>query len=224
MKAELALSRIEISMSTAEQILDEFCTICEQVWMDHELYVSLCEADQDTMDLCNSIAPMFFADLTRILIEHQFLQFSKVTDPARTGKKFNLTTNYILKELTWPHEIRRELQTMNERLMAFRTHIEIARSKRIAHVDVSTQLERIEPLGEFPAGADKLFLQDLQNFINIAYGYLHEGAPRPIDVAMSTDTYRLIKALEKSVVFDQCPNCSENERIAGILKSRDKSV
>jgi hypothetical protein len=86
MKAELALSRIEISRSTAEQILDEFCTICEQVWMDHELYVSLCEADQDTMDLCNSIAPMFFADLTRILIEHQFLQFSKVTDPARTGK------------------------------------------------------------------------------------------------------------------------------------------
>jgi hypothetical protein len=36
-------------------------------------------------------------------------------------------------------------------------------------------------------------------------------------VAMSTDTHQLLRALGKSVIFDQCTRCRETERIAAVL-------
>lgn len=206
-------------MTTSDPIktLDEFCTVCERAWMDHDLYLSVCETDQRTLDLFHSIAPMYFQDINRILIEHQLLQFSKITDPAKTRSDTNLTTNYILEEFDWPTEIREKLNAVNERLMAFRKYITPARSKRVAHIDLAAQVERPEALGEFPQGADKQFLQDLQSFIDIAYRHLHNGAPRPIDVAMATDTHRLVKALKKSAIYDRCPKCTKYERASASL-------
>jgi hypothetical protein len=201
-------------------VLDEFCTICESVWMDHDLYLSICEADQRTLDLFCSIAPKYFHDINRILIEHQLLQFTKITDPAKTRNDANLTTNYVLEELDWPDDVRRKLRVVNERLLAFRKHIGRARSKRVAHVDLAAQVEQTQILGEFPEDADKEFLRDLQEFINIAYGHLHNGEPRPIDVAMATDTDRLVKALEKSVIYDRCSKCDENQRTWAALNFR----
>jgi hypothetical protein len=68
-----------------------------------------------------------------------------------------------------------------------------------------------------PKGADTQFLQDLQTFINIAYGHFHDGDHWPIAVAMSTDTHQLIRALEKSVVFDRCTKCNAGVRAVAIL-------
>jgi hypothetical protein len=209
-----------MAMSDPTKVLDEFCTICERVWMDHELYISVCETDQRTLDLLRSVAPLYFNDINRILIEHQLLQFSKITDPAKTRDDANLTTNYILEEFDWPTEVREKLRAVNERLMAFRKYIDRARSKRVAHVDLTAQVERPEILGGFPEGADKQFLQDLQLFVDIAYRHLHNGEPCPIDVAMATDTHRLVKALEKSVIYDRCPKCTEYERVKAVLEFR----
>src|SRR5207248_3308038 len=120
------------------------------------------ETDQQTLDLYTSVAPLCFGDLNRILVEHLILQFSKITDPARTGKKFNLTTNYVVEELPWPDDVRQRLSAANDRLMAFRKYIEPARSRRIAHVDLPSQVELRGNLGEFPKGAEKEFLIELQ--------------------------------------------------------------
>jgi transcriptional regulator with XRE-family HTH domain len=202
-------------------IVDEFCIRCEFLWMDRELFLSLFDADRRLLNLYNMMAPKFFSDLFRIMVEHLFLQFSKITDPAHTGKHSNLTTNYILVELDWPIDVRRKLREVNERLKRFRQYIEPARSKRVAHIDVSAQFARLDNLGEFPKGADKQFLHDLQIFVDIAYGHLHGGVSRPINVAMSTDTHRLLRALEKAVLFDGCCRCTEDERIAAILDYED---
>lgn len=218
----------EIMMSDPKAIIDEFCTICESVWTDYDLYRSLCETDQCETDrcifkLCSSIAPKFFDDLNRILIEYLFLQFSKITDPANPGKNSNLTTNFVVEKIDWPDYVRQKLQDVNARLMAFRRYIEPARSKRVAHVDLSARFKRLEDLGNFPKGADRQFLQDLQTFVNIAYGHFHDGAPRPIDVAMSTDTHQLVRALEKSVIFDCCSKCDAGERAVAVLDYADRS-
>ena len=205
-------------------ILDEFCTICERAWMDHDLYASLYDVDQCTVELCHSVAPMYFHDVNRILIEHLILQFCKITDPAKTRNDANLTTNFILEEFNWPASIREKLRSVNERLMTFRKYITKARSKRVAHVDLTAQVERLEALGEFPEGADKQFFVDLQSFVDIAYGHLHNGEPRPIDVGMATDTYKLIKALEKSVLHDRCQKCTENERVLAALNFRHEQT
>lgn len=209
-------------MSDPKAIIDEFSILCEHVWMDYCLYMSLTDTDQSTFDLCKSIAPLFFDALDRVLYERRDIQFCRITDPAKTGKRANLTTNYILEELPWPDAVAQQLREINNRLRVFRQYIEPGRSKRIVHVDFSAQTERLGNLGAFPTGADKQFLQDLQAFVNVAYGHYHDGAPHPINVAMSTDTHQLHRALGKSVIFDQCTRCSEIERIVAVLDYEGK--
>jgi transcriptional regulator with XRE-family HTH domain len=198
-------SRNGTPMSDPKEIIDEFCVIFEEVWSDYCLYRSLIETDKMSYDLCMSIAPNFFGDFNRIIRAHMVVQHCKITDPARTGRKPNLTTNYILEELPWPDSIIERLRDVNDRINRFRRHIEPARSKRIVHVDFSAQTARMDDMGSFPVGADGQFFEDLQIFINIAYGHHHNGKSRSIiDVPNPTDTHRLIGALEKSVAFDQC--------------------
>jgi hypothetical protein len=108
--------------------------------------------------------------------------------------------------------------------MSFRQMIEPAQSKRIAHMDLPAQIEQWDSLGSFPRGAEVQFLLDLQSFIDIAYGHFNEGGYRPIAVAMSTDTHQLVRALEKSVVFDQCCKCTSGERAAAVLDYEDRSA
>lgn len=206
-----------ISASNPEAMIEEFCKLCESTWMAHGLYLSLYGTDQRTFDLCNSIAPMFFADVNIILIEKLILQFCKITDPAATGKHFNLTTNYVVEKINWPDDVRGKLQLVNARLMEFRRLIEPARSKSIAHSDVSTMFKRLDDLGNFPDGADRQFLRDLQSFVDIAHGHFHNGASRPINVAMSTDTHQLIRALGKSVIFDRYAKCQASEKAVAVL-------
>jgi len=202
--------------SDSKRVLEEFCAICDQIWMDHELYRSVCETDQRNIQLYHDIAPLFFGDIARILIEHQFLQFAKITDPAETMGAANLTTNYILQELPWPQDIKKKLQEANKRLMAFRQYIKPARNKRVAHINLAAQTTQIADLGNFPKGADEQFLKHLQTFVDIAYQNLY-GTPRLINAAMSTDTHKLIRALVKSRFFDQCSKCDASERAVAVL-------
>lgn len=204
-------------------IIEEFCIICTSARNDYDLYRSLFESDQRTRVLFASIAPLCFGDMRRIMAENLFLQFSKITDPAATGNKTNLTTNFILERISWPDPVAKRLRAVNDRLNVFRQYIEPARSKRIAHVDLSAQVERLDNLGRFPEGADVQFLQDLQMFINIAYGHFHDGGHRPIAVALSTDTHQLVRALDKAVVFDRCTKCNDGERASAVLDYEEQA-
>jgi transcriptional regulator with XRE-family HTH domain len=208
----------EITMTVEQKnIIDEFCTVCTNLKTDYDLYRSLVETDRRTFDLCRSIAPLFFEDLNRILIENLFLQFSKITDPAKTGKNANLTTNYILEEIPWPNDLRDKLRPINNRLMNFRKLIELARSKRIAHADLHSQIQHQPTMGQFIDGAEVKFLEDLQMFINISYGYFNGGAHHSISPGGTTDTHQLFRALGKSVVFDRCLKCTPRDRNTAVL-------
>jgi hypothetical protein len=93
------------------------------------------------------------------------LHVCKLTDPAGTPGKTNLTTNYILKELLWPENVRDELKRLNDRLMDFRSKLEPARNKRIAHTDLHSQVQHLEAIGTFEKGADARFFEDLESFL-----------------------------------------------------------
>ena len=203
-------------------ILEDFCDICTEARSDYGLYKSLFESDPRNVKLFTSIAPLCFWELRRILAQNVLLQICKITDPAGTGKKTNLTTNFVLEKISWPAPVADKLRHFNDRLLKFRTHIEPARSRRIAHTDLTAQIERLENLGTFPAGADVQFFLDLQTFIDIAYGHFHNGGCRPIALPMSTDADKMVRALEKSVVFDLCTNCSEGSRSMALLDHLDQ--
>lgn len=97
--------------------------------------------------------------------------------------------------------------------MSFRKYIEP--EKRIAHIDRDAQLVG-QSLGGFPESADQQFLQDLQEFVGIANRYLNPGVHLSITVP-DNDTFKLVRALEKSVVFDRCSKCVAGERDAAVF-------
>lgn len=210
-------------MTDPKAIIDELWVVCTSVRTEYDLYRDLFETNPRNWDLYRRIAPLSFGDIRLILAEHLFIQFCKITDLAGTGKRRNLTTNYILSEIPWPDDVGQKLRKVNERLMVFRQYVEPARSRRIAHIDLPTQIERLDNLGTFPEGADRQFFRDLQRFIDIAYSHFKEST-RPIAIGMSTDTYKLVRALEESVVFHRCSKCTEGERAVAVLDYEDRSA
>ena len=137
-------------MTDAKALVEEFCTLCAQLSMDYDLYYSLFEVDKQRLDFYSDLAPLFFGDINRILIEQLIMQTCKITDPAKTGRNYNLTKNYVVEEISWPDAVRDELRQINTRLMSFRKYVEPARSKRIAHIDLHAQIGIRENLGGFP--------------------------------------------------------------------------
>lgn len=209
-----------MDVADAGSTIEQFLKICIQVRLDRDLYETLFEVDPKLFELYKNIAPLCFGDLRGIFVEHLFLAFCKVTDPAGTGSRTNLTTDYILREIDWPADIRRQLNTLNDELMVFRKLVEPARSKRIAHADLSAQMQ-LASLGQFPAGADWKFVKDLEKFISIAYQHV-TGSPIDLPASMGHDTYRFIRALEKSVLYDTCTKCTENERVIAVLDYEER--
>lgn len=205
-------------MPDPKVVLEEFCVLCERLWMDHDLYSSLRETTARDLHLYDRIAPFFFRDVNDILIDHLFIGFAKITDPAYTGKHANLTSNFIVQELGWPDDVRAKLEHANLKLMAFRASVEGARNKRLAHVDLEAQLNQLAALGGFAVGSDRQFLEDLQEFVDIAHRHLCD-APRPIRAGAATDTHQLIRALRKSDLYDACQTCDEHHRIAAVLNA-----
>ena len=183
--------------------------------MDHDLFYALFMSGQGQIELFQHVAPMFFADLHRLLRDSLYIQFCRITDQAGSGSRTNLTTNYLLQEISWPPDIRKKLEAVNARLMQFRPYIEPARSKRLAHADLRAELDKVT-LGIFPAGADRQFLKDLEEFLTIANEHLGEPAVS-LSIGMSHDAHALVRALVQSQIYDTCAKCTPTERALAVL-------
>jgi hypothetical protein len=75
--------------------------------------------------------------------------------------------------------------------MKFRAKLELARSKRIAHTDLHSQLNRLDAMGRFDKGEDVRFFADLQSFYDVAYRHVFDASAPSIVVGGSTDTYQV---------------------------------
>jgi hypothetical protein len=165
--------------------------------------------------LFRQVAPTVFDTLHRVLRDSLFIQFCRITDPAGSGSRTNLTTNYLLQEISWPPKVKKKLEAVNARLMRFRPRIEPARSKRLAHADVRAELDEVT-LGKFPKGADRRFLKNLEKFLTIAHEHL-VGTPASLSIGMSHDAHALVRALVRSQIYDACAKCTPTERALAVL-------
>src|SRR5215831_10418044 len=100
-------------MNDDKEIVEEFAKLCIEAVIAHRLFTSLFEGSAKQRDLFQSIAPYMFGDLCSALHQYVILQFAKLTDPAKsgrrkTGPRFNLTSNYILEAIAWPDDIRQK--------------------------------------------------------------------------------------------------------------------
>ena len=204
-------------MINPKNVLNDFYNLCVEARCDFDLYRSMFENDPKSAELCVNYAPYFFTDFNRIITRMLVLHVCRITDPAGSASRANLTTNYILQSLQWPAEVQQRLTHFNALLMAFRAKVEPARSKRVAHTDLHSQLNRLDAMGRFDKGEDAKFFLDLQSFFDVAYRHVFGASAPAIAVAGSTDTYKVIRAVEKATLYDQCQRCTETDRSINLL-------
>jgi HEPN superfamily AbiU2-like protein len=211
------MTEVQTTMIDPKNALNEFYNLCFEARCDFDLYRSLYENDHRGTQLCVNLAPYFFNDIGRIITRMLVLHICRLTDPAGSGSKTNLTTNYILQNLPWPVDVQQRLEGLNAPLMAFRAKLEPARSKRIAHVDLHSQVNRLDAMGRFNKGEDAKFFIDLQSFYDVAYRHVFNDRAPPFAMPNSTDTINVIRAVEKATLFDRCYRCDESVRATDLL-------
>ncbi len=188
-------------MNEYQEKVKSFCNECVWAWAVYEQYSKLYEQGKPRLDLLEKIASTFFSDLHMIMKGYLLAQICKLTDPAKTSGNFNLTTNYLIEYLPWPQNVKEELQSISLKLNSFRKYIVDARNKILAHNDLNTIIED-NTLGAFPVGEEKAFWDNLQSFVNVAYGH-YFGGIFPIDTTAIADADDLIEELKKSIDYDE---------------------
>jgi hypothetical protein len=211
-------------MEDPRRVLNEFYNLCVEARCDFDLYRSTFEEHPESTKLCIDAAPLFFNDVARILARYLVIHICRLTDPAGSGEKMNLTTNYIVKELRWPDDAHSRLVSSNELLMAFRAKLEPARNKRVAHTDLRSQINRLEAMGTFCKGEDIKFFADLQSFYDIAYRHVFGASAPAIAVGASTDTHNVFRAFAKATLYDLCPRCPERQRNIDVLDFEQRAA
>jgi hypothetical protein len=178
-----------------------FCEECVWARAVRTHFAELFESGDTRHRLMAEIAKTFFQDLNIVLLEYVLLQQCKLTDPASSGaEKDNLTTNYILS-LNWSGETKEVLVDANRELLEFRTKINDARRKLVAHADLRSRLQLIE-LGQFSKAAEQGFWSALQRFANAAHMEAC-GGPFEIYATMPDgDAVSLIHGLVEAADYD----------------------
>jgi hypothetical protein len=206
-------------------VIHRFVVECERTKISYDLFQALFNKSDWQQQLFHSTAPKMFSDLNGIMVEYFYLQVSKLTDPARTQRKYdNLTTNYIVERIPWPDHVKDKLIALNGRLMAFSEHFTEYRNKLGAHLDLLENTDRRRTLGSFPEGEDTIFFHDLEEFLQIAIEHFSPDEHVSLDIAMSDDVDGLVRAIERSVAFAQCTRCTSGERARRVLDNRRRPL
>lgn len=168
----------------------DFLEFREQcIWLRccYNTYVKLFESGPETEQLLKNVAAIFFHDLNNILIDNIWLQICKLTDPAMSMGRKNLTVKHINNLLESSNLMNDEIITFSENIMKCRSLIKEGRNRLISHLDRESVLND-KPIGEHKKEDDILFFDSLQGYcdsvgIVIGVGPLDfSGTPGPGDV------------------------------------------
>jgi hypothetical protein len=203
-------------MDDPKDILEEFCRACSQLKIRYDLVQALFLSSPAQAEMLRDCAQWTFHDIYEVMRDHFFIEVCRLTEDAGRGNKTKLTTNLILYRLPWPHEIKKELATINDRLNVFRKYAEPARHLRGAHFNLRAQLDKAPALGKFPLNADKQFFTDLEAFCSIANMHINDAAFE-LPSNSEQDVYLLVRALIKAKLYDQCDGCTQYARTTAIL-------
>jgi hypothetical protein len=171
----------------------------ESVWLrsifdtSYALFSSGSEIDA----LLKRTAPQFFADLNQMIVEYWILAVSRITDPAKTGKRENLTAALLLNQLDSLGLCTTEIHTAANRLQSYRALLNDARNRAVSHADKETFLNPAL-LGDHQESQVTDFLERLQEFNDLVGMALGEG---PLDFRSTYgpgDVYDLLRALRSA--------------------------
>jgi hypothetical protein len=150
---------------TTEETVKRFCEQCSWLSQVFDEYSVLYRSSDLRRQLLHEVAQQFFRDLHRIYAECILLNICKLTDPATSCGKDNLTFEQILK-LVGP-DVSRELglDGLSAQIHLIRPYVAPARNKIIAHSDKAAVLSG-EVLGAFPKEVEDDFWNGLEQFVD----------------------------------------------------------
>lgn len=182
-----------------QKIIKQFCK--QYAWLKVVLdeYQVLFEGNQARCRLLNEVAQNFFGNLNYILVHYILLSMCKLTDPAHSMKKDNITVKYILKLVGEEDRKKLGLDELSKNIHSIGPYIREARNKVIAHHDKNTLLLQ-KTVGEIPKSVLDSFWDSLQKFVNKVHEYYCGQIVG--DVVNLTGARDLVEALKKAVHFD----------------------
>jgi len=137
------------------------------IWLRccYNTYLALYESGDCTKKVLQASAPEFFRDLNDILIEYVLLQICKITDPAESAGRKNLTFEGVNTVLGEDDLMTNEIAEFSCGLSHYRELVKDSRNKLISHLDRETVLNGLT-IGEHPEEEVKAFFECLQGYVN----------------------------------------------------------
>jgi hypothetical protein len=186
-----------MNQSLLDSTKDSFNTFrVESIWLRsiYDTSIALFSSGKETDDLLRRVAPLFFCDLNHIIVEYWVLVVCRLTDPAQTGKRENLTAKNLLESLSKLGLLTDEIQAEAAELQKYRDLLNDARNRVVSHADKETFLNPAL-LGAHSESQISGFLKHLQIFNDLVGQALGEG---PLDFCGTSapgDVYDLLHAL-----------------------------
>lgn len=173
---------------------DHFREECIWITNCYNLYRTLYEGGEATDAVLIRVAPAFFHDLNRIIVEHILLQICKITDPAESGSRQNLTVANLNKDLNALGLLTQDLIDRAGEFEGYRALIKLARNRLISHLDWQA-VQDGNPLGEHEAAEVRRFFASLFRYTDLVGETCGAG---PLDYSVSAcpgDAIDLLRAL-----------------------------
>jgi hypothetical protein len=168
------------------------------------MYRQLYGTSEARVDALNRVAPTFFATLQNILVDEVQLTLSRLADPARTGRRENLTLATLLESLEGLElpfvcdQLRTELETYRQACEA----IIRRRNTRIAHYDRNTHAGG--ELLDAPSRAEiETALERLRAYMRTVYQNFENSDMRYDLFVMHDDAESLLRAVSQSLRYQE---------------------
>lgn len=193
---------------SAHEMSSELAEVFELIQKDviwlHAKWINYCqlyETNKERIDLLNNVAPYFFHIVQNVFLTDIFMNICRLTDPAKTGKKENLTLDRLFQTIDknkYPDlvkSVEEKLDVVKEKCEPFRKY----RNRLLAHKDLPTALkvnrDPIPGINHKMIEDALLSIRELLNTIQLYFDNAKRGYDHPI---MPGNGENLIKALENA--------------------------
>lgn len=193
---------------SAHEMSSELAEVFELIQKDviwlHAKWINYCqlyETNKERIDLLNNVAPYFFHTVQNVFLTDIFMNICRLTDPAKTGKKENLTLDRLFQTIDknkYPDlvkSVEEKLDVVKEKCEPFRKY----RNRLLAHKDLPTALkvnrDPIPGINHKMIEDALLSTRELLNTIQLYFDNAKRGYDHPI---MPGNGENIIKALENA--------------------------
>ena len=173
----------------------------ECVWVQScfNTFCALFESSDETSAVLHQSAPAFFRDINLILLEHFILQVCRITDPASSNGRENLTIKNLNQTLTKEGLFSTEIAEQAERIHKYRTLIVDARNQIVSHADKTKILSRTESNPHARSDVEDFF-SGLYKYVDLVGEALGVG---PLDFTYTGsegDVEALVSCLKRGLI------------------------